>query len=99
MLICEKKLAREQIIPIMKCFVFIFCHGNRSHFIKIGKNLLKWPFVLISVMRSDCSGRIMNQEKQGINQGKIRENDFPDVAGTLYHVKVFASLKVANFFK
>ena len=80
----------------MKCLVFIFCYGNRAHFIKIGENLLKWPFVLISVMRSDCSGRIMNQEKQGINQGKIREND---VAGTLYHVKVFASLKVANFFK
>lgn len=35
-----------------------------------------------------CSGPILNQEKTGKesrkNQGNIKENDFPDLADTLY---------------
>ena len=62
-----EKHAREQSMPIMKFLVFIFHYGNRTHFIEMGENLLRWPFILISEICSICSGRIMSQGKQRRN--------------------------------
>ena len=42
---------------------------------------------LIGVECGICSGPILNQGKQGRNQGNIRENDFADLEDTLLLVR------------
>ena len=60
-------------MPIMKLLVFIFYEGNITPFNQIGEGLLEKPCIVISVVGSIYSGPILNQRKQGRNQGKIRK--------------------------
>ena len=68
-----KNFARELIVLIMKFLVFILHEGNRAYSAHKGKSLLKSPCIVISIVCSICTGPILNQEKQGRNQGKISD--------------------------
>ena len=43
----------------------------------------KKPCILLSIVCSIGSGPILNQGKQGLNQGNIRDNDFTNLTDTL----------------
>ena len=48
---------------------------------------------LIDIVCGICSGPILNQGKQGRNQGNIRENDFPDLADTLKKTNILKFIR------
>ena len=57
-------------MPIMEFLVFIFHNVNRAQFAQIGKSLFRYTCIVISEVCSICSRLILNQGKQGRNQGK-----------------------------